>query len=122
MGADSVSEAITFQKELRQLFDKGGFLLRKWTLNEPETLCQLPEHLVEQATTRELSVSGEFTKVLRFRWNTESDSLLITTSIVSCKCLFTKRMLASNVAHVYDVLGWYTPTIKKSKFCCNSLG
>ena len=28
-GADSVSEAVTLQKELQQLFDKGGFLLRK---------------------------------------------------------------------------------------------
>ena len=64
-GADPVSEAITtLQKELQQLFDKGGFLLRKWISNEPEALCHFLEHLVKQATTSELPVSSEFTKML----------------------------------------------------------
>ena len=74
-GATSVSEAIELQKELQQLFNKGGFLLRKWKSNEPEALRHLPVHLIEQGTTRELPVVGEFTKVLGVNWNTESDSL-----------------------------------------------
>ena len=86
---------------------------RKWKSNEPEALHHLPEHLVEQATTRELPVSGKFTKVLGINWNTESDLLHLTTSIVSSERLLTKRMLTSNVAHVYDILGWYFPTIIK---------
>ena len=114
-GADSVSESITLQKEVQQLFDRGGFLLWKWRLNEPEALRHLPEHLVEQVTTRELPVSGEFTKVLGINWNMESDSLHLTTTIVLSERLPTKRILASNIARVYDVLGWYSPTIIKIK-------
>ena len=45
----------------------------------------------------------------------ESDSLHLTTSIVSSEHHLTKRMLASNIARVYDVLGWYSPTIIKIK-------
>ena len=104
-GADSNSEATSLQKELQQLFDKGGFLLRKWKSNKPEVLRHLPEHLVEQATIKELPGEGEFTKVLGINWNTESDSLHLTTSIISSERLLTKRMLASNIAHVYDLLG-----------------
>ena len=119
-GADSLSEAITL-KGLQQFFDKAGFLLRKWRSNEPEALHHLPEHLVERATTRELPVSGEFTKVLGINWNTESDLLHLTTSIVSSEHLLTKRMLASDVAHVYDILGWYSPTIIKLKITLQQL-
>ena len=40
--ASTVSEAIELQEELQQLFDKGGFLIRKWKSNEPETLRHAP--------------------------------------------------------------------------------
>ena len=102
-----IQSRITLQKKLQQLFNKDGFLLRKWRLNEPEAVHHIPEHLVEQATTREPPVCGEFAKVLRINWNTESDSLHLTTSIVSSEHLLTKRMLASNVVRVYDVSGWW---------------
>ena len=76
-GASYVSEAIKLQKELQQL------LLRKWKLNESEALCHLPEHLVEQGTTRELTAADESTKVLGIDQNKESDSLRLTMSIAS---------------------------------------
>ena len=120
-GACSISEAIELQKELQQLFDKGGFLLRKWKSNEPEALRHLPAHLIEQGTTRELPVANELTKVLGVNWNTESDSLHLTKSIVSSVHPLTKRMLASNIARVYDVLGWYSPTIIKVKILLQQL-
>ena len=66
-------------------------------------------------------MSGEFTNVLRINWNTESDSLHLTTSIILSERLLTKRMLASNVAHVCDVLGWYSPTIIKIKIMLQQL-
>ena len=72
-------------------------------------------------TTRELPVSGEFTNVLGIIWNTESHSLYLTTSIVSAKRLLTKRMLASNIARVYEVLGLYSPTIIKTKIMLQQL-
>ena len=97
LGTISVPEAVELQRELQQLLDKGGFLIRKWKSNEPEVLCHLPEHLVEQATTRELPVAGEFTKVLRINWGTEFYSLHLTTSIVLSEHL-AKGMLASNIA------------------------
>ena len=69
-GASSITEAIALQKELQELSNKGRFLLRKWKSNEPEALRHLPEHLVEQNTTKELPGASEFTKVLGINWNT----------------------------------------------------
>ena len=67
--------------------------------NEPEVLRHLPDQLVEQRTTKELPVAGEFTKVLRgINWNTESDSLHLTTIIVSSKHHVMRRMFASKIA------------------------
>ena len=97
MGTNSVPEATELRRELQQLLDKGGFLLRKWKSNEPEALCHLLEHLVEQAITRELPVAGEFTEVLRINWSTEFYSLHLTTSIVLSEHL-ARGMLASNIA------------------------
>ena len=71
--------------------------------------------MVEQGTTRELPVASEFTKVLGIDWNTESDSLCPTTSIDLSEHHLTKRMLVSDIARVYDVLGWYSPTKIKLK-------
>ena len=43
------------------------------------------------------------------------------TSIISYKHLLTKRMLVSNIAHVYNVLGWYSPAIIKIKILLQQL-
>ena len=37
-------------------------------------------------------------------------SLHLTMSITSPEHHLTKRMLASNIARVYDILWWYSPT------------
>ena len=34
-GAESISEATELQKQLQELFSKGGFLLRKWCSSNP---------------------------------------------------------------------------------------
>ena len=41
-GADSVPEAIELQKQLQDLFSRGGFLLRKWNASDPTVLQHLP--------------------------------------------------------------------------------
>ena len=47
LGADSLSEATELQKEIEDLFEKGGFLLSKWKSNDPAALRHLPPHLID---------------------------------------------------------------------------
>ena len=63
-GASSIPEAVELQKELQELFTRGGFVLRKWKSNKSAALRHVPPHLVHQRTSRELPVDGEYTKVL----------------------------------------------------------
>ena len=59
MGVDSLSEATTFRKELQDMFDKGGFLLRKWKSNVPAALRHLPPHLVDAKPYHDLPMDNE---------------------------------------------------------------
>ena len=70
-GADSIPDAIRLQKELQELFARGGFLLRKWRSSEPAALCHLPNNLVDQQSCQGLPVEDHFTKVLGIEWNTD---------------------------------------------------
>ena len=63
-GADTIPDAIRLQKELQELFAKGGFLLRKWRSSEPAALCHLPNDLIDQQSCQGMSVEDHFTKVL----------------------------------------------------------
>ena len=114
-GAKSIPEAIELQKELQEMFEKGGFLLRTWKSNEPVTLNHLPTELTDQRPSHDLPIDNEYTKVLGVEWNTEQDSLRLVTGTFSSGPALTKRVLASNIARIYDILGWYSPSIIKLK-------
>ena len=62
-GGDSVAEAIKLQAEMQELFELGGFVLRKWKSNEPVVLTQLPQELVDSQSTQSIDID-HFTKVL----------------------------------------------------------
>ena len=121
MGANSVPEAISLQAELQELFEKAGFLLRKWRSNAPAALRHLPSHLVDKDSSRRLPVDSEFTKVLGVEWNTEQDSLRLAVGDFPSDRTLTKRTLASNIARVYDILGWYSPSVIKVKVLLQQL-
>ena len=120
-GANSIPEATSLQNELQELFELGGFLLRKWKSNEPAVLRHLPSELVDKGSSLELPAEREFTKVLGIEWNTEQDSLRLAPGIFSSGITLTKRALASNVARVYDILGWYSPAVIKIKILLQQL-
>ena len=115
-GADTLADAVELQGQLQCLFDIAGFTLRKWKSNLPAVLKQVPPDLRDQQPCLEIGEVSEFTKVLGVEWDGESDSFrpLITTNLIACERL-TKRTLVSDIARVFDVLGWCSPSIIKLK-------
>ena len=105
-GARSIPEAIELQKELQELFGRGGLLLRKWKSNEPATLRHIPTDLIDQCPSRDLPIDNEYTKVLGVEWNTDLDSLRLAGGTFSSGPALTKRVLASNITRIYDIHGW----------------
>ena len=64
-----------------------------------------------------LSISGsqEYAKTLGLEWNTTSDHSRLTISKLSSPEKITKRTLVSDIAKIFDVLGWFSPTVIKMK-------
>ena len=121
-GANSVSEAADLQRELQELFVRGGFLLRcKWRTSEVAALAHLPSELVESSRCQELPVANEFAKVLGLEWSPGQDSFRLTMSDLPSVAILTKRSLTSDIARIFDVLGWFSPAIIQLKILLQRL-
>ena len=121
-GSDSINGAIALQHELQELFNKGGFLLRKWNSNQPEVLNHLCPELRDTQTTLTLSNPDEYTKTLGIEWNSNRDQFRLTIAALPQVENMTKRAaLVSDIAKTFDALGWYSPTIIKAKILLQSL-
>ncbi|XP_041379393.1 uncharacterized protein LOC121392076 [Gigantopelta aegis] len=111
-GADSITEAIHLQKQLQELFHKGGFVLRKWNSNEPEVLNHLPAELKESQSVQTIA-EDHYTKTLGIEWNSVTDNFRITVAELDHRDVVTKRMLISDISKTFDILGWFSQQLSK---------
>ena len=121
MGADSIEEAIELQRQLQDLFSRGGFLLRKWNSSNPSVLHHLPAELKATQSSHSLPDVEEYTKTLGIEWNSIMDHFRLTVSELPPVDNLTKRSLVSDIAKTFDVLGWFSPTIIKVKILLQRL-
>ena len=110
-GADSNEEAIVLYHQLYELFNHGGFLLRKWNSSESTVLQDIHPDLRDSIDVLTISGIDEYTKTLGLEWNTAMDHFRLTTTELPSLELMTKRLLVSNIAKIFDVLGWFSPIV-----------
>ena len=120
-GADTIEEAIDLQRQLQDLFTRGGFLLRKWNSNEPSVLQHISSELKESHSTQSLPSPDNYTKTLGIEWNAHLDLFRLTVADLPPLEKVTKRVLVSDIAKTFDVLGWFSPTIIKAKILLQQL-
>ena len=120
-GADSAEEAIILQRQLHNLFTKGGFLLRKWDSNDATVLDSISSELRDSQSSHLLPTDDEYKKTLGIEWNASKDHFRLTVANQPPIETLTKRGLASNVAKTYDVLGWFSPATIKMKILLQKL-
>ena len=63
-GADSPEKAVQLQGEMQSLFNRGGFLLRKWNCSDPSVLKDVSPELKDSQVTVVLSEPDQYTKTL----------------------------------------------------------
>ena len=82
----------------------------------PTVIQHISSPLRAQELHRKLGEVNDFVKVLGIEWNAELDSFrpMIAANLIPHKEL-TKRTLTSDIARVYDILGWCSPTVVKLK-------
>ncbi len=118
--ADDIEGAIFLYRQLLSLFDKGNFLLSKWNSSDSYVLDAIDPSLRDAHEVLSISEGNEYTKTLGLEWNTTMDHFRLAVTNLSSPEGITKRMLVSNVAKVFDVLGWFSPTIIKVKILLQS--
>ena len=105
-GADTLPLARSRRDQLIACLHDGGFKLRKWTANHFSLLSDIPQ---EHRLSKPLSLDQDSTtvKVLGLGWDGISDSFCYT--IKPLPPAVTKRELLSQMARVFDPMGWLSP-------------
>lgn len=107
VGTDTLSKAISIQNQLIKLLAKAGFELRKWSSNNPKFLEGLPiSHLYTQSYSFN-SAEDTSIKILGLQWKPLPDCFTYNVKISNNNC--TKRSILSDLARIYDPLGFLTP-------------
>lgn len=115
-GNNTLQEARIARDELIQLLKAGGFNLRKWSSNEERLVKDLPEDLRDP---RNYSFTeNETSKTLGLGWNPKNDQFVYSSpylKLANNETVYTKRRLLSEIAKIFDPLGWLSPITIKAK-------
>ena len=114
-GADTIEDPQKLQQQVQDLFACGGFLLHKWNCSNPFVIEHLPPILRDSPSSQDIPDHDQITKTLGMQWNSSTDHFCLTVAKLPSGENITKRVLISDVAKTYDVLGWFSPTTIKVK-------
>ena len=113
-GADSGQEASNLQTQLQSLFSEGGFLLSKC---DQAVLQHFSPDLLDTRFKLTICDPDMYTQTLGVEWNANLDLFHLTVAdLPSTERVITKQLLVSDIAKVYDMLGWFSPIIKAKIF------
>ena len=116
-GADDVETAKAIQREVIGILNAGGFPLDKWAGNVPDLL---PMPTLETKVFQESEVHG----ALGLQWHPSHDTLSIrgpSIPLEDAETSWTKRTVLSEVARLFDPLGWLAPVLIRAKIILQDL-
>lgn len=115
--SESIDEAKFEQKEISQALKEYGFNLCKWKSNSIDFLQQTSD----APNNEVLEFSDNLCKALGILWNPKNDDFTFRLSLDEIKLPITKRKLASEIAKLFDPLGWLSPCIILAKLIIQQL-
>ncbi|XP_071573941.1 uncharacterized protein [Temnothorax nylanderi] len=114
-GADTVQQVI---KIALQLCMAGGFPLLKWHATHQDVLTAVQ---AEREQGSQIVFDDCATKILGLRWLPHEDLFTFSTKISSQTDHLTKRLILSEVAQIFDPLGFASPVVIKAKMLLQEL-
>lgn len=117
-GANSIREAAEIQSELIEMMAKGGFKLRKWCSNNQLLLKDLASSVVTQHAVDVME--EEQMKSLGVLWKPSEDTFHFRVKTKLGENM-TKRGVLSQIATLFDPLGWLSPIIIIAKLLMQEL-
>lgn len=111
---DSVNKAIELREDLCKIFKHCGMSLLKWISNDAEIMKQIPSN-----ETDKIEESHEI-KALGVMWNIRTDSFSFKLKKSESKQT-TMSSVLSQIASIYDPIGWLGPVIITAKLFMKKL-
>lgn len=105
--ASSTSEARELRDQLQSLLGGAGFELRKWASSHSAVLAGLEPDLCNNSLLSFEPVEEPFLKVLGLHWYAKQDSFGFQVNTLHRGC--TKRTILSELARIFDPLGFLAP-------------
>ncbi|CAI6362986.1 unnamed protein product [Macrosiphum euphorbiae] len=118
-GASTLSEALNLRNELIKCLSKNGFELSKWTANHVDLLKYIP--VPNENSLYSLNMETEAIKTLGLYWEANSDCFIYKVSLPVTEHKITKRGILSNIARLFDPLGFLGPVIVIAKILMQHL-
>ena len=119
-GESTPERAIALRKELCGIVEKSGMKLLKWVSNHPDVIRDIPSEIREVKNCVEFD-TDQTVKALGIKWNPESDNFFFEVNIQPLPSKITKRIVLSELAKVFDPLGWLAPTTIQAKILFQDL-
>ncbi|RYE12986.1 MAG: hypothetical protein EOP45_21950 [Sphingobacteriaceae bacterium] len=114
-GCHTLDELIAIYHELKEAFASARFNIRKWCSNSDELLRVIPEE------ERELKAFTSSVKALGVRWTPTNDTFTYVFNVNIDSIPNTKRQLTSEIATMFDPLGWCAPISISAKSLLQTL-
>lgn len=116
-GCESIEEGIQIYKEMTALLNEAGFTLQKWSSNKEELLREI-DHTQNEREHNRKNVeikTDNIVKILGLTWDREQDEFRYSVTLPPLNEPVTKRKIISDVARLFDPLGWIAPSIITAK-------
>lgn len=119
-GADSKEKTLDIHLQMINMLKLGGFHIRKWCTNDLSLLSSIPEDL--RAINYEVHSDNElFVRSLGLIWKPIQDIFCFLVKPLIQQSPVTRRMVLSDIAHIFDPLGLIGPVILKAKIFLQQL-
>ena len=115
-GADTLDAAILARDQLIAILASAGMTLDKWAVND---MSLLPT--TSSPTAKCVIGDRDPVSILGLRWFARSDAFGYKVQAAPDPPVSTKRGILSEVAKLYDLLGWLSPVIVKAKILLQEL-
>lgn len=113
-GCENVSEGKEIHKSMNLMLSRGGFQLQKWSSSSAELLHEIETENTERGDSLELKLDEDL-KILGLTWSREKDEFKYTVQLPELEKPVTKRRVISDIAKLYDPLGWIAPCVITAK-------
>ena len=119
-GCETEEEAIKIYTEMNSLMKEGGFSLQKWCSNCKPLLNFIEMDKQKSDDTFTFKINDTI-KVLGISWNKNTDQFEYTYNLPEIDESITKRKVLSDIARLYDPMGWIAPVLITAKIFMQKL-